>query len=180
MSWIPWIDEDRMQFRTVRRSVLLAAAPGLPLRMRVESVDAFPGRAPVVRPEQSLRRCAGIEDARLVVMRGCQPERVIDDALAAVRECRRLLRFPPRPTGILRAEDRGAQVAGARGSEHSLRLARVRDRMVQDVTEELRSAELPSVARDVARQRPETLAGRDQNPGQSRRRLARRDGGTSH
>ena len=44
---IEGIDQDRMQLRTIRRAVLIAAAPGFALRMLVESVHAGPRHAMV-------------------------------------------------------------------------------------------------------------------------------------
>src|SRR5438067_7032214 len=49
------IDENRMQRRSVRWTVLVAAAPRLTLRMTIEAVDAFPCRAAVQRTEQAMR-----------------------------------------------------------------------------------------------------------------------------
>src|SRR6266581_3018379 len=84
------IDLNRMQLRTVRRAVLVAAAPCLTLRMLVEAIHSPPRCSVVVRHEQSLRRRSRIPDARARRVARRQPERVVDDAIAALMKRRRL------------------------------------------------------------------------------------------
>src|SRR5205823_11241777 len=112
-------------FRAIGGAILVAAAPCLAPRMRVEAFDAFPRRAGIARAKQSLRRRAGVPDARLVRMSGREPERVIDDASALRRERRRLHRFLPRAAVVHRAEYRGTEVARARCGEQRASIARI-------------------------------------------------------
>ena len=143
MQRVTRVDQDRMQFRSVRRAVLVAAAPRLALRMRVETRDPFPRRATVDRAEESLRRGAGPPDARLRSVARCEPERVIDDAAAVGRERGRLHRFLPRATAVRRAEHRRPEMAGTCGRQQRLAVARIEHRVVDDVAQELRTGELP-------------------------------------
>ncbi len=148
--------------------------------MRIESLDAVPRRAGIARAEQPLRRRPGVPDARFLGEGGREPERVIDGKAARFRECRRPHGLLPRPSAIGRAEDRRAEMAGARGGEQRPAAAGIRHDVVDDVAEELRPGKPPAVARDVARERPESLAGGDEQPCLSRRRRTRRGRGTSH
>src|SRR5881398_2672908 len=73
MLGIARIDQDGMKLRPVRRSVLIATAPCLALRMFVEAVDAMPVRAAIIRAEQPLRRSAGIPCSWLAGMSRGEP-----------------------------------------------------------------------------------------------------------
>ena len=143
MRGVARVDQDRVQLRAVRRAVLVAAAPRLAVGMLVESRHAFPRRAAVRRAEQSLRRRARIPDARLARVSRREPERVIDDAAAALGECGRPRGFLPGASVVGRAEDRRPEVAGARCGEQRLAVARIDDRVVNDVAEKLRPGQLP-------------------------------------
>ena len=76
--------------------------------------------------------------------------------------------FHVRPRSVER-KTVGPEVPGARRGEQRPAVARIEHGMVDDVAEELRPRELPAAARRIARQRPQALAGRDQE-----RRVARR------
>jgi len=142
-------------------STIRAAASGMSsaTSRAVARGSTSPG---VGRPKQALRRRAGVPHARFGRVAGRQPERVIDHASAALGERRRLRRLLPRLAGVERAEHGRAEVAGARGGQHDLCVAGIGNRVMDDVTEELRSGELPGAARQIARERPESLAGRDE------------------
>ncbi len=172
MLRITRVDQDRVELRAIRRAVLVAAAPGLALRMLVEAVDAHPGRAAVGRAEESLRRRARVPHARLRRVARRQPERVVDAARAARLERRRRGGLLPRPAAIGGAEHRRAEVARARGDEERLPVARILHRVMHDAAEKMRTGKLPRAPRGIARERPEALAGRDQQAGA--RRPARR------
>src|SRR5437588_10368648 len=60
---VAWIDQDRMQLRAIGRAILIATAPLLAPRVRVESRNAFPRRATVTRAEQTLRRRSRVPHA---------------------------------------------------------------------------------------------------------------------
>jgi len=151
-----------MQLGAVGRAVLVTAAPGLALRMRIESGHAVPRDAAILRPEEALRRRPRIPDAALRRVAGGQPERVVDDAPAAGREGRRLRGLFPVLAAIDGAEDRRAEMPGARRGQQRLAIARVEPRVMHDVSQEMRAGELPRAARRVACQRPQALAGGDQ------------------
>src|SRR5438046_5688149 len=95
-------------------------------------------------------------------MAWCQPECVIDDASATLAKRGRLLGLVPRAPAIARTKDRRAEVPGARCCQHGLAVARVRDAMVDDVSEKLRARDTPAPARRVAFQLPQSFSGRDQ------------------
>ena len=109
-----------------------------------------------------------------------EPERVVDRAAAARLERRGLRGFLPRPPAVGRAKDGGPEVAGARRGEHRLPVARVGDRVVDDVPEEMRARELPRAARGIAGERPQALARGDQQRGSARRGNRGRLSGRGH
>ncbi len=158
MRGVARIDQDRMQLGAVRRAVLIAAAPRFALRMRIEPADAFPRGAAVVGAEESLRRGSRIPGAGLAGMSRCQPERVIDDPPAVGGEGGRTRRLLPRAPVVRRAKHGRTEVSGARRHQHRLAVARVDDSMMNRVSEKLRAGKPPTVARDVASKRPQTLA----------------------
>ena len=140
-----------MQLRAVGRAVLVAAAPRLALRMLVEAVDAVPRRAAVLRAEQSLRRRARVPDARLRRVARRQPERVIDDAAAALARTPAAWSPPSRS-----CRDRSSETPSGRGARCARRRAAScrradRQRVMDDVAEEMRPGELPRAARGIAR-----------------------------
>src|SRR5436190_15848425 len=109
MLRIARVDEDGVQLGAIGRSILIAAAPRLALRMAVEAIDAFPCRAAVGRAEQPLRRSTGVPCALFRRVPRCQPKCVVDDASAAFGECARLSRFLPSLAGVGRAKTRRAE-----------------------------------------------------------------------
>jgi hypothetical protein len=64
---------------------------------------------------------------------------------------------------------------GPRRCEHNFGIARILNRVVDDVAEKLRAGKLVAATRGIARERPETLAGRDQQADA----VGRSDGGDS-
>ncbi len=62
---IAWVDEDRVQFRSIRRAVLYAAHPLAVLWIVVDVRERFPHDAAVVGPEESLWGGAGVPCAWL-------------------------------------------------------------------------------------------------------------------
>jgi len=109
-----------------------------------------------------------------------EPERMVDDAPAARVECRRPGGLLPATPVVERAEDCRTEMPGPRGREHRAPIACIGDRVMDDMAEELRPGEPPAVAGKVARERPETLAGGNENSCLSRGRRTRRDGSTGH
>src|ERR1043165_3864377 len=95
-------------------------------------------------------------------MAGRQPERMVDDTSAALSKCWRPRRLLPRAPAIGRAKNRRSKMPRARGCEKAFRLPRIGNRMMNDVAEKLRTGELPAIACDITRQRPQSLASRDQ------------------
>jgi hypothetical protein len=71
-------------------------------------------------------------------------------------------------------------VTGARGCQLAFRVARIGDRVMDDVSEELGSRQPPAVARDVAGQCPEPFARRDQQARLAQRKRTRRGCRSSH
>ena len=155
------IDLNGVELRTVRCAVLVAAAPCLALRMRIESFHSPPRSAVIVGHEKTLRRRPRVPDAGVRRMSGGQPECVIDDALAALLKCRRLFCFMPRSAAIAGAKNRGPEVSGARRRQDRASVARIRDTMMNDVPEKLRSRKVPGPARRVAMELPQSLARSD-------------------
>src|SRR5205814_8421250 len=136
-------DQNRVELRAVGRAVLVAAAPRLAFRMIVEAVDADPGRAAVGGAEQSLRRSAGVPDAGFRRVSRRQPERMIGGAAAAGLKRGRMRGLFPRSAAIGRAKNRRPEMTGARGGENGPRVARISDRMMHDMSEEIRAGEFP-------------------------------------
>ena len=171
VAGIARIDEDRVQLWAVRRAVLIAAAPRLALRMLVEAIDTGPGRAAVSRPEQALRRRSGIPDPGLRHVAWHEPERVIDRSPGLGLECGGAGRLLPGPPAIGRAEDRRAEVPGPRRREQRLAVARIEQRVMDDVAEKMRTGQLPLPPRGIAAERPQPFARRHQQGCASRHAL---------
>ncbi len=159
-----------MQLRPVRRAVLVPAAPGLALRVLVEPVDPGPGGAAILRAKQTLRRRPGVPHARFACVTGSEPEAVVDGAPTSRMKGRRAHRLLPGSTAINRAKYRRPQMAGAHRCEKCLAIARVEDRVMHDVSEELGTREFPRSPRSIAFDGPQTLARRDQQLRGARRR----------
>src|SRR5438552_3451507 len=95
MPWVARVDQHRVHLRAIRRSILIATTPRLARRVLVEAFDAAPRCAGVLGTEQSLRRCPRIPHAGFRGVARRQPERMIDDASAALAKCRWLLGLVP-------------------------------------------------------------------------------------
>ena len=161
------VDDDRMQFRSVRCAVLHAAHPFTVLRIVVDAGKRRPRRAAVFRAEESLRRGAGVPHARLVRQAGLQPEGVIDRAsllpFFRLGECGRLLYLLPLFAEIGGAVKRGAEVSGRGGGEEGFAIAGIEHQMVDDMAEEVRTVRSPGFALGVAVKNPRALARSHQN-----------------
>src|SRR5438046_2487363 len=142
MLRIARVDEDGMQLCAVGRSILIAAAPCLALRMLVEAIDAFPSRAAIGRAEQPLGGSTRVPRGLFGRVTRRQPERVIDDAAAAFGECGWLRGFLPCLAGVAGAKDGWAEVAGSRCRGQRPCIAGSADRMMDDVTTKQRAREL--------------------------------------
>ena len=79
------IDQDRVQLRAVGRAVLVAAAPRLALRMRVEAGDAFQVAPPSSERNSPCGDVPAYQTPGCDAWPGRQPERVVDDAPAVRR-----------------------------------------------------------------------------------------------
>src|SRR5450631_468640 len=156
------VDQDRMELGSVRRSVLVTAAPCLAHRVLVEAVDAVPRRAAVLGAKQPLRRRAHVPSSRLRRVSRREPEAVIDDTSAALPKRWRTFRLVPRPPAIGRAEDGGAQVTCASCRKQDLAVARVGDAMMDDVAEKMRAGKAPYTAGRIGIELPQTLARRNE------------------
>src|SRR5204863_8072122 len=106
--------------------------------------------ASVSEAQQSLGRRAALPDGGFSRVSRRQPERMIDGAAAAGLERGRLRGLFPRSPAIGRAKNRRPEMTGARGGENGPRVARIGDRMVHDMSEEIRAGEFPRAARSVA------------------------------
>src|SRR6266550_1116012 len=133
------VDQDRMQFRAVGRSVLVVAAPCLSHRVLVEAIDADPRGAVIFGAKQSLRRGARIPGFGLARVSRCKPESMVDRAPAAFSKGRRTFRLVPRPTAIGRAEDGRPEMSRARRGKQPLSVARIGDAMMNDVAKKVRA-----------------------------------------
>src|SRR5205823_3304489 len=100
------IDQDRMQFRPVRRAVLVAATPRLSLPMRIEPAHSLPRGTVVGRSEQALRRGAGVPDARLPDVTRRQPEGMVNDTPTAFGKRRGSRGLFPRFATVVRTKHR--------------------------------------------------------------------------
>jgi hypothetical protein len=172
MGGIARIDNDRMQFRSIRRAVLHAAHPAAVLRIIVDAGKRRPVDAPVLGTEQPLRRGAGIPDIRFVGMARRQPEGVIDGTSAAAvgdrSKSRRLGGFLPGSPEIRRAEDGRSEMAGLCRREQGSAIARIKQQMIDDVTQKMRPVGSPGLARAIAVIKPRPLARRDHEQGLAR------------
>jgi hypothetical protein len=157
------IDQDRVEFGAVGRAILLAAGP-LPVHwMLVQASNALPAGPAVLGAEQALRRCAGIPDIGFVGMARGQPEDMIDGTAAGrLGEARRRDCFGPALAEIVRAKHRRAEMPGPSGDQQGPPIARIEHRVMDHVTEKMRSLDAESAARVVSVQCEEPLAGRDQ------------------
>src|SRR6202165_2046715 len=133
------VDQDRMQFRTVGRSVLVIAAPRLAHRVLVEAIDADPRGAAIFGAKQSLRRGASVPGFGLAGGSRRQPESMVDRASAAFSKGGGRFRLVPCPTAIGRAEDGRPEVARPSRGEQRLSVARIGDTMMNDVAKKVRA-----------------------------------------
>lgn len=165
MVWIARIDDHRMHFRPVGRAVLLRAHPDAILRIVIHAGQRFPALAAVLGTEKPLRRGPGIPDIGFVSVRGREPEGLAYTTafLAVLRlgESGRLFHLFPLLAEIGRAEHRRAEMAGRRGREKRLAVARVEHDVMDDVAEEMRPVRNPFPARAVAAKKPCAFARRD-------------------
>ncbi len=152
-----------MQLRAVRRAVLVAAAPGLALRMRVEARYTFPGGAAVVAERNS--PCGDVPAHQTP---GCDAwPGVSQNVWSTTRPLSGAnfggvaASFHVRPPSVER-NTVGPRWPVLRGREQRLAVARVEHGVMHDVPEELRPRELPGAPRGVGRQRPQALARGDQ------------------
>src|ERR1700730_10756150 len=133
------VDQDRMQFRTVGRSVLVIAAPRLAHRVLIEAIDAVPCGATILGAKQSLRRSARVPGFGLACGSRRKPERMVDRASAAFSKGGRAFRLVPCPTAIGRTEDGRPEMARASRGKQRLSVARIGDAMMNDVAKKVRT-----------------------------------------
>ena len=136
---ITGVDQDRMQFRTVGRSILVVAAPGLAHRVLVEAIDADPRGAAIFGAKQSLGRGARVPGFGLAGGSRRKPESMVDRASAAFSKGRWTFRLVPCPTAIGRTEDGRPEMARASRGEQRLSVARIGDAMMNDVAKKVRT-----------------------------------------
>ena len=147
MGGVARIDNNRMQFWSVRRAILRAAHPVAVLGIVVEAWKRLPAHASVFGAEKSVWRGARIPRIGFACVARCEPERVINHAalfaLARFGESGRPRRLFPAFAEIRRTEHRGAQVAGLRGGEQRAAVARIKHDVIDDMAEEVRSVGPP-------------------------------------
>ena len=135
--------------------------------MVVEAVHRLPRLAAVARLEEALGTRARVPHARFVVVSGSQPERVVDRALVqrgrGLVERGRLGGFLPRLALVGTAEDGRTQVPRASRTQQRALLARIRNEVMHDVTQEPTVLDLPGLALGIGLQAEGTLAGSDED-----------------
>src|ERR1700687_5043785 len=161
------IDDHRMQHRTVGCSLVGPLRPRPPHRVFVPSRYRRPCVAAIVAAKQALRRTTRVPDVGIVYGARGEPDHATHAAPVRVArfERGRPARLLPRLAEVTRAQDRWAEVAGARPHQQRLAIAGIEHDVLDDVAEKHGSGDRPRAPLGVGREQPGALASAEEEDG---------------